>query len=90
MIRIVDGETVIVDKGIETVEALQAWANECVRREEADRKKFKPVKPIRAARFPSMTTRGISYDVIRWNGRVTCSCPGFQYRNKCKHIEAMV
>ena len=87
MIRIVDGETVIVDGKIETVEALQAWANECVRREEADRKKF---KPIRAVRFPSTSTRGISYDVIRWNGRVTCSCPGFQYRSQCKHIEAMV
>ena len=90
MIRIVDGETVIVDKGIETVEALQAWANECVRRDEADRKKLKRIKPIRAVRFPSTSTRGISYDVIRWNGRVTCSCPGFQYRSKCKHIEAMV
>ena len=87
MIRIVDGETVIVDKGIETVEALQAWANECVRRELKDRKKF---KPIRAARFPSTSTRGTFYDVIRWNGRLTCSCPGFQYRNKCKHTEAMV
>ena len=71
------------------VEMLQAWANECVRRDELERKKFRPMKPIRVARFRSTTSPGISYDMIRWNGRLTCSCPGFQFRNKCKHIEAI-
>ena len=75
---------------IGTVEDLQAWANEGVRRDEADRKKYKRIKPIRAVRLPSTSTRGISYDVIRWNGRTTCSCPGFQYRNKCKHTAAIL
>ena len=70
------------------VTKLRQWANDCVERERATRK-VRTKSPIQVARFMSTTTRGVSYDLIKWNNKFQCTCPGFQYRRKCKHIDAV-
>ncbi len=30
---------------------------------------------------------GKEYQITKVGSRYSCSCPGFQFRNKCKHIE---
>lgn len=32
---------------------------------------------------------GKTYFVTVKPGRMSCTCPGFQFRNKCKHVESM-
>lgn len=32
-------------------------------------------------------SRGSTYIITENAGRFTCSCPGFMFRNKCKHVE---
>ena len=69
---------------------LRKWADDCVQRDLAERKKqFKSRrKPIRVARFRSSSGTG-TYDLIKWHGKITCTCPGFQFRRRCKHVEAV-
>ena len=33
------------------------------------------------------STSGKEYQITKIGSRYSCSCPGFQFRNKCKHIE---
>ena len=43
------------------------------------------------AEIPSKTIKGNSYEVYRIaGGRSICTCPGFKYRKKCRHIEMSV
>ena len=70
------------------VTKLRQWANDCVERDRANRK-VRTKSPIQVARFMSTTTRGVSYDLIKWNNKFQCTCPGFQYRRKCKHVDAV-
>ena len=50
-------------------------------------------RPGSAADAPQMDrwtvkgSRGNSYRVEAYNGSWRCSCPGYQYRRKCRHIE---
>ena len=30
---------------------------------------------------------GKTYYISKMPGRITCTCPGFQFRNKCKHVD---
>lgn len=30
---------------------------------------------------------GITYEVVAVDRRITCTCPGFTYRNTCKHAD---
>ena len=32
-------------------------------------------------------SRGNTYVVRRRNGKMTCTCPGFQFRGMCKHVK---
>lgn len=32
-------------------------------------------------------SKGDSYLVSEVNGKLTCTCPGFQFRGKCRHVE---
>ena len=67
---------------------LRQWADACVERERATRK-VRTKSPIQVARFMSTTTRGVAYDLIKWHGKFQCTCPGFQYRKRCKHVDAV-
>jgi hypothetical protein len=57
----------------------------------------RPVKPPTAFRpvFTSHTVKsekktGVEYEVrVFPNGRMDCSCPGFKFRNRCKHVDAI-
>jgi hypothetical protein len=34
-------------------------------------------------------SKGKQYQVVKKGTRYTCSCPGFGFRNKCKHVDAI-
>jgi len=55
-----------------------------------------PAKPVERPESPSDASesvwadvgrKGAPYTVRAHQGRYTCSCPGFGWRGKCKHIE---
>lgn len=35
-------------------------------------------------------SKGDQYTVIRESNRATCTCPGFQFRKKCKHADEVL
>lgn len=39
-------------------------------------------------RVPSESTPGVAYDVTCTDTNTTCTCPGFQHRQECKHATA--
>jgi hypothetical protein len=60
----------------------------------ADRAVAQHVKPYRLSdgsfAVPSATTDGIAYTVrVNVDGEPECTCLGFQYRQSCKHVEAV-
>jgi len=62
---------------------LREWANKKVR-EYAERSYKLP--PITTYKVPGST--GITYTItVTSENSVNCSCPGFTYRRKCRHIE---
>ena len=72
---------------IRTVEALQAWANECVRRDELQTERStNELNQYERSGFQSTSTRGISYDVIRWNGRVDLLVSWFSVSQRSVNI----
>ena len=41
--------------------------------------------------FRSQTNPDVTYFVSRWkDGSVTCTCPGFTYREHCRHVDECV
>jgi len=40
---------------------------------------------------PSMITKHVGKYIlnIHSNGKITCDCPGYTFRKKCKHVEAI-
>ena len=67
------------------IEALRAYANSCV----AEYEKNKPASVLstRMGKFQSATDPSVYYIVLESVGRLTCNCPGFTYRRKCKHLD---
>lgn len=47
----------------------------------------KIVPPELVATYESGSVQGLMYKVYKdWKDNLTCNCPGFVYRRKCKHI----
>jgi hypothetical protein len=77
------------------IDELQAWANERVAEYEANKETNQgnwhwPTSPSTIKfemlnTFKSKTSSAV-YTVFDYNGRIKCNCPGFSFRNKCRHI----
>ena len=49
----------------------------------------KIVPPELVATYESGSVQGLMYKVYKdWKDNLTCNCPGFVYRRKCKHISS--
>ena len=47
----------------------------------------KVIPPELVATYESGSVQGLMYKVYKdWKDNLTCNCPGFVYRRKCKHI----
>ena len=44
-------------------------------------------EPRIIAKFPSRTVEGKVYSVKAVEDEITCDCPGFFYRNDCRHVQ---
>ena len=47
---------------------------------------IKVVMPEFVAKYESGSVPGLMYSVYKSGDNLTCNCPGFVYRRKCKHI----
>ena len=61
---------------------LREWANKRVRDYEKNRPKLPPIKTYR---IPG--SNGMTYTITISEKMISCSCPGFTYRRRCKHTE---
>ena len=69
--KIIDHYRAISKKMMDRVEATQV----------------KVVPPELVATHESGSVQGLMYKVYKdWQDKLTCNCPGFVYRRKCKHI----
>jgi hypothetical protein len=46
----------------------------------------KVVLPKLVAKYESGSVPGLMYSVKKTGDNLTCNCPGFVYRRRCKHI----
>ena len=46
----------------------------------------KVVPPKLVAKYESGSVPGLMYSVKKTGDNLTCNCPGFVYRRRCKHI----
>ncbi len=63
---------------------LREWANLCVARHKENKSAPSPYKLL--GTFKSATSRSV-YKVHSYGGLLSCSCPGYTFRRKCKHLE---
>jgi len=70
------------------INELQAWANERVADYERNRASGVGKRKV-VNTFASKTSKAV-YTVFDYNGLITCNCPGFTFRRKCRHIEEVV
>ena len=47
---------------------------------------IKVVPPKLVAKYESGSMPGLMYSVKKTGDKLTCTCPGFVYRHRCKHI----
>ena len=66
---------------IPSIKRLTEWANSRVREYERNRPKLPTIKTYK---IPGSS--GNVYTITISKDSVNCSCPGFVYRQKCKHI----
>ncbi len=66
---------------------LREWANLCVKRHKENKPAPSPYKKLGTFKSSSSTS---VYDVYSFGGRLSCSCPGFTFRRKCKHLDFYV
>ena len=66
---------------IPSIKRLTEWANSRVREYERNRPKLPTIKTYK---IPG--SKGNVYTITIRDNIKNCSCPGFVYRQKCKHI----
>ena len=66
---------------IPSIKRLTEWANSRVREYERNRPKLPTIKTYKIS-----GSKGNVYTITISKDSVNCSCPGFVYRQKCKHI----
>lgn len=73
------GPTIDIDESVTIEDVMKRWK----RWESDSRKKAKEVG------YKEWTVEGkkTNYLVTLENGNYSCTCPGFRFRGKCKHIE---
>ena len=69
-------------------EELQAWDNERVADYERNRAAGVGKREI-VDTFASKTSNAV-YTVFDYNGKITCNCPGFTFRQNCRHIKELI
>ena len=62
---------------------LREWANSCVERYKQNEPAPTPYKLL--GTFKSATSKSV-YKVHSRGDLLTCSCPGYTFRRKCKHL----
>ena len=50
---------------------------------------YQPAKSSREV-ITVQGSKGQTYVVTKENGKATCSCPGYSYRNSCRHIDEVM
>lgn len=73
----------------DAIQELRDWANERVA--EHRKQMLKPVKvsePVVLGRFQSKSSKA-EYVVVKHGQRLTCNCPGFVFRRRCKHTAGL-
>jgi len=71
----------------ESILKLRTWAKEQAALVAASQIKIE--KPVVVGKFKSSSVKKLSYTVFKINNNLQCNCPGFTYRKRCKHIEAI-
>ena len=64
---------------------LREWANKRVRDYDEEEKNHPKLPPIKTYKIPG--SNGMTYTIRISEKMITCSCPGFTYRRRCKHTE---
>jgi|14_taG_2_1085336.scaffolds.fasta_scaffold06139_8 hypothetical protein len=64
---------------------LRAWANARVK--EHTKTLSKPTVREVLGRYESKSASGVTYMVERMGNKIVCNCPGYVYRQRCKHAE---
>jgi len=67
------------------IDHYQAISKEMMDRVATTQVKVKVVPPRLVATYESGSVPGLMYSVKRTGDNLTCNCPGFVYRRKCKH-----
>ena len=72
-----------------TNEERRQWANSCVARYKAEQNKPAPSPYKLLGTFKSATSRSV-YKVHSFGSLLSCTCPGYTFRRRCKHLDMAV
>ncbi len=79
---IIDSQGEYREIGLDRVTVLRYKNGQVVR----NTQKAAPTEPVADVRV-AKGSRGDNYILTKYQGKITCTCPGSTYRGHCKHIE---